>query len=88
MKNPMALRLIPALLAVTFSGVAGASGFQLMEQNASGMGVAFAGSAAVAADASTIYWNPAGMAFLHKGKMQVVGSLNFVEPYAQFSDNN
>ena len=36
------------LLAAAFSGVATASGFQLLEQNASGIGNAYAGSAAVA----------------------------------------
>ncbi|HZX32992.1 MAG TPA: outer membrane protein transport protein [Rhodocyclaceae bacterium] len=55
------LRLIPALLAVAFSGAVQASGFQLLEQNASGIGNAYAGSAAVAENASTIFYNPAGM---------------------------
>ncbi|MBS1191694.1 MAG: Membrane protein involved in aromatic hydrocarbon degradation [Rhodocyclaceae bacterium] len=55
------MRLLPALLAVAFSGGASASGFQLLEQNASGIGNAYAGSAAVAENASTIFFNPAGM---------------------------
>jgi long-chain fatty acid transport protein len=51
-------------LALTF-GVAAlpapvfASGFQLVEQNASGLGNAYAGQAAGAKDASAIYFNPA-----------------------------
>lgn len=57
----ISLRLIPALMAVAFSGGASASGFQLLEQNASGIGNSYAGSAAVADNASTIYFNPAGM---------------------------
>jgi long-chain fatty acid transport protein len=81
------VRTIPALIAASLSGYAGASGFQLMEQNASGLGVAYAGSAAVAEDASTIFWNPAGMAYLPKGKMQVVGALNAVRPSAKFSND-
>jgi long-chain fatty acid transport protein len=64
-----------------------ASGFQLMEQNASGLGNAYAGSAAVADDASAIFWNPAGMAYLPAGKMQVVGALNLVKPSSYFSNN-
>ncbi len=72
---------------LTVSSQVHASGFQLMEQNASGLGNAFAGSAAVAEDASTIFWNPAGMAFLPEGKMQAVGALNIVKPSSQFSDN-
>ena len=38
-----------------------AAGFALIEQNASGMGNAYAGGSAIAEDASTIYFNPAGM---------------------------
>src|SRR3546814_15188409 len=37
------------------------SAFQLTEQNASGLGNGYAGSAAIAENASTIYFNPAGM---------------------------
>ncbi|MBW8077720.1 MAG: transporter, partial [Gallionella sp.] len=54
-----------ALLAI--SGSAVASGFALVEQNASGLGNAFAGGAAIAEDASTVFFNPAGMSRL-KGK--------------------
>ena len=49
-----------------------ASGFQLLEQNASGIANAYAGSAAVADNASTIFFNPAGMARL-KGTSLSVG---------------
>lgn len=72
---------------LTATGQAHGSGFQLLEQNASGLGNAYAGSAAVAADASTIYFNPAGMAYLPEGKMQVVGALNFVKPSSYFSND-
>lgn len=40
---------------------ASAAGFALLEQNASGLGNAYAGAAAVAEDASTVYFNAAGM---------------------------
>ena len=60
MKN-MTMRAVPALLLVAFSGTASAAAFQLWEQNASGLGTAYAGSAAVADNASTIFFNPAGM---------------------------
>ena len=43
------------------AGQAAGSGFQLMEQNASGLGNAYAGQAAAAENASTIFFNPAGM---------------------------
>lgn len=59
--NKMTLRTLPALMLVAFSGAASASAFQLWEQNASGLGNAYAGSAAVADNASTVFYNPAGM---------------------------
>lgn len=65
------LRLIPALMAVAFSGAVQASGFQLLEQNASGIGNAYAGSAAVAENASTIFYNPAGMTQLRDREVSV-----------------
>ena len=46
------------------SSSAFASGFALLEQSASRLGTAFAGTAAAADDASTIFYNPAGMAKL------------------------
>ena len=59
--NKMTLRTVPALLLVAFSGAASAAAFQLLEQNASGLSTAYAGSAAVADNASTVFFNPAGM---------------------------
>ena len=67
------LNLLPALLALAFSGTATAAGFQLQNQNASGTSVAFAGAAAVAEDASTIFFNPAGMTYLPEGHSISVG---------------
>ncbi len=67
MQKRITLRLIPALIAVAFSGGAFASGFQLSEQSASGIGVANAGTAAAAEDASTVFFNPAGMTYLPEG---------------------
>ena len=59
--NKMTLRTLPALILIAFSGTASAAAFQLWEQNASGLGTAYAGSAAVADNASTVFFNPAGM---------------------------
>ena len=61
MQKNITPRLIPALLAIAFSGAASASGFQLLEQNASGLGNAYAGSAASAENASVQFYNPAAM---------------------------
>lgn len=80
------LRLIPALLMVAFSGAASASGFQLLEQNASGIGNAYAGSAAVAENASTIFYNPAGMTQLQA--REVSGGLTAIRPSFKFSNGS
>lgn len=68
-------RLISALIALAFSGVASAAGFQLLEQNASGLGNAYAGSAAVAENASTIFFNPAGMTQLQAREVSLGGTI-------------
>ena len=51
--NKMTMRVLPALLLAAFSGAASAAAFQLWEQNASGLGTAYAGSAAVASSPTT-----------------------------------
>jgi len=77
------LSVTAALAAMT--GQAAASGFQLMEQNASGLGNAYAGQAAAAENASTIFFNPAGMTRL-PGR-QAVGAINLILPSSEFSDS-
>jgi long-chain fatty acid transport protein len=77
----VSLSVAGALLAM--SGSASASGFALTEQNASGLGNAYSGGAAIAEDASTIYFNPAGMTRLHGS--QVVASVAMIKPSATFS---
>ena len=71
-----------ALLA--WSGVATASGFSLIEQSGSGLGNAYAGVTTSAEDASTIFFNPAGMSNL-SGK-QIVMAGNLIGVTSQFSD--
>lgn len=66
------------------SGSVAASGFALIEQSGSGLGNAYAGATAGAEDASTIFFNPAGMARL-QGK-QIVVALNLISPQSQFTD--
>lgn len=79
------LKLIPALCMGLFASYASASGFQLIEQNASGLGNAYAGSAAVAENASTIFYNPAGMTQLQD--REISGGLVAVGTSFKFSDN-
>jgi long-chain fatty acid transport protein len=85
MQKIMTPRLIPALLAIAFAGGAHASGFQLLgEQSASGIGNAGAGSEAVAENASTIYYNPAGMTQLQA--REVSAGLSAVKIGFKFED--
>lgn len=84
MHKKITLRLIPALIAMVFSGGAFASGFQLLEQNASGLGNAYAGSAAVAENASTIFYNPAGMTELRD--LEVSGGLTAINTSYKFTN--
>lgn len=66
------------------SSYAQAAGFALIEQNASGMGNAYAGAAAIAEDASTIFFNPAGMTYING--TQAVGALHLIKPNAEFKN--
>ena len=66
MRNKTATIAMAACLIKMLAGSASAAGFALIEQSVSGLGNAFAGGAAVAEDAITIFFNPAGMARLKK----------------------
>ncbi len=82
-KNFVRLSVLAALSLTTAH--AAASGFALIEQNASGLGNAYAGQAAAAENASTIFFNPAGMTLLN-GR-QVSGTINVIRPNTEFTDN-
>jgi long-chain fatty acid transport protein len=68
----------------TTSLTAQAAGFALIEQSGSGMGNAYAGGAAFAEDASTIFFNPAGMTYIEG--TQAVGALHLINPNAEFNN--
>ena len=75
--------LLAVVVGSALAGEAGAAGFALIEQNAGGLGNAYAGQAAAAEDASTIWFKPAGMIRL-PGR-QTVGALTAVKPSSKFS---
>lgn len=77
-------RLAPVALFALASGQSAASGFQLLEQNGSGLANAYAGSAAVADNASTIFFNPAGMTKLQAREFSL--GADAVRPTFKFSD--
>ena len=78
-------KYILSSVLITASVTANAAGFALIEQSGSGMGNAFAGAAAVAEDASTIFFNPAGMTYIEG--TQAVGAIHLIKPSADFNDN-
>lgn len=84
MPTQISMKIIPAVLLAALSGTAAASGFQLIEQG-SGLGNAYAGSAAKSSDASTIYYNPAGMTQLQS--REVSGGVAAVRPSFKFKDD-
>ena len=76
---------IGSALAVA-SGSVLASAFGLVETTASGMGNAYAGAAATADDAGTIWWNPAGMTRLEG--LSATVALHSITPSAKFNNRN
>lgn len=74
---------LAAALIASAAGSANAAGFALVEQSASGLGNAYAGAAAVAEDASTIFFNPAGMTLLPDSQLAMAGHL--IKPTIEFS---
>lgn len=86
--NPKSGSLIRvAILAAITSGFStqlSASGFAIIESSASGQGNAYAGAAASAEDASTIWFNPAGMMKLDGNQIVVAG--HFISPDSSFTN--
>lgn len=83
------VRLLAAMIAasaLSSTGPAHAGGFALREQGVSGLGNAYAGAAAVAEDASTIFYNPAGMARLRGN--QILGGATYVAPDLRFTNTS
>ncbi len=84
-KKLTSLTVSIAISSGFFYSSAQAAGFQLIENSARGQGNAFAGAAATANDASTIWFNPAGMTKLKNKQISTVGHV--ILPKADFSNN-
>jgi len=85
----MGKRFIALMAMTTILGLsqkAAASGFALIEQSVSSMGNAYAGGAAIAEDATTIFFNPAGITRLCGG--QFIGGIHVILPSAKFRNDN
>lgn len=63
------------LVALLMASQAWGAGFQIQEQNITNLGTAYAGTAALAADASTAYYNPAAMTRIKDHQLVVAGAL-------------
>ena len=79
------VKISALLMASAFSTMSYGAGFAIMEQSVTGLGRAFAGQAAVAEDASTIFFNPAGLTYLKHS--QVAQGLNFILPQSEFNND-
>lgn len=75
-----------ALAMTTLAPSAWASGFALQNQTGSGNGTAFAGAAAAAEDAGTVFFNPAGMTLLGEGS-HVSAAGTIINRSIKYSDN-
>jgi long-chain fatty acid transport protein len=82
MKHPSAFLVLAFGLLAALP--ARASGFYLQEQSVSGQGAAYAGAAANPQDASTIFYNPAGLTALPGSSFSANASI--VTPRAKFRD--
>ncbi|MCP4430281.1 MAG: aromatic hydrocarbon degradation protein [Gammaproteobacteria bacterium] len=77
--------LLGGLAALASPGLVQASGFALIENGGSGQGNAYAGAAAHAVDASTVFFNPAGMMQLDGDSLSVAG--HFIKPDSKFTND-
>ena len=73
-----------AVAIASLSSAAHAAGFGVIEQSASGLGAAFAGSAAQANDASIQYFNPAGLTLIDGP--EVTAAVHALDVNLAFSD--
>jgi long-chain fatty acid transport protein len=73
-----------ALVLAAHSSHSNAAGFALLEQSASRLGTAFAGTAAAGDDATILYFNPAGLMLLDGAQASIVTS--GVEITSEFED--
>ena len=89
MKAKTIIGLVVSCLITTLTGfyslTANAAGFALIENGASGLGNAYAGASAVAEDASTVYFNPAGLSKLEGRQFVFAG--HYISTVADFTNS-
>ena len=77
--------IFSSILLLGFQNTLHASGFALIELNATGQGNAYAGAAVGTNNASTVYFNPAGMMNFEGDQLVIAG--HFIDPSADFSND-
>lgn len=77
--------LLSSAIILAMNSQSFAAGFALIEQSVPGLGNAYAGAAASAEDASTIFFNPAGLSQLESA--QFIAAMHIISPSAKFSNN-
>lgn len=84
-QSPFQFKIISTAIAtLCMAGSVQAAGFALLEQNASGAGVAYAGKAAIGEDASAAWFNPASMSRLKE--RQVVLGGHYIDLNSEFNN--
>ena len=78
------VRCLIGFVALGVPLIADAGSFALNEQSVSGLGTAYAGGAAQAEDASTLFFNPAGIVWLDQGELQL--ATHAIMPIAYFTN--
>jgi len=76
--------LIASILFLLTSSFAYGAGFSIIEQSVSGLGNAFAGGAVSPEDATTVFFNPAGLT--HLTDPEIIGGVHVIMLSAEFKD--
>ncbi|MFT7234802.1 MAG: long-chain fatty acid transport protein [Methylophagaceae bacterium] len=82
--NHLRSKLSVLIVSSAFYSLSYGAGFAIKEQSVTGLGRAFAGSAAVADDASTLFFNPAGLTNLSASELAI--GLHYISPQTNFND--
>jgi long-chain fatty acid transport protein len=83
--NKKTLLSAALMAAVVTPATVMASGYKLNEQSAAGMGTAHAGRAAMAEDASVVFYNPAAMTELDRA--QITAGFTYIKGNGEFTGN-
>src|SRR5262245_2019711 len=85
MRTASVLQFAASAAAALFATTAHGAGFGIIEQSASGLGSAFAGSGAQVNDASVQYFNPAGLAEL--GRAEALFAVHALDVSLKYTDS-